>query len=166
MFVEPGGYLQWGEYDLLNRRIDTIQPECPTAEMKGLHERLQDLLHTPYMSYVFVHLTVDIFTLTLLSWPRQLGQTFERGGLHNVSFEGKWMDRSYLGFQQDVNLLVYEELIDMFAKRQGTTKEMIRELRTRLDKAAGESRSGAVWDFERLVAVGQKQGQKQGQKAM
>lgn len=111
--------------------------------MKGLQQRMQDFLHTPNTS-----------------WPKQLGQTFERAGLQNISFGGNWIDRSYLGFQQDVFLLVYEELIDMIARRQGTTKEQIRELRMRLDKVAGESRRGAAWNIEILVAVGQKQAQK------
>lgn len=56
----------------------------------------------------------------------------------------------------DGSLLVYEELIDMLATKQSATHEEISELRTRLAKAATESRGGAGWNTKRLIAVGQK----------
>ena len=56
----------------------------------------------------------------------------------------------------DGSLLVYEELIDMLATRQKTLHEEILELRTRLAKAAAESREGAGWNTKRLIAVGKK----------
>ena len=84
---------------------------------------------------------------------------FERLGLRNISFEGKWVERSYLRSNMDVWLLAYEELIDMLAIQQRATQEEIEELRTRLAKAAKESRQGVAWNTKRLVAVGQKPAQ-------
>lgn len=81
---------------------------------------------------------------------------FERVGLQNISFEGKWTERSYLSSYMDVSLLVYEELIDMLATQQRATTEEIEELRTRLAKAATETRRGVAWNKKKLVAVGQK----------
>ena len=76
--------------------------------------------------------------------------------MQNRSFEGSWPERSYLGMHMDGSLLVYEELIDMLATKQKASHEEISELRTRLVKAAAESRRGVGWNTERLIAVGQK----------
>ena len=56
----------------------------------------------------------------------------------------------------DVALLVYEELIDMIVIQQRATPEEIKELRTRLAKAAAEVRQGAAWNIRKLVALGRK----------
>ena len=48
--TEPGGYLQWGEFDLRNRVAVTIQPDSSTVELKGLQHRMADSLHSPVAS--------------------------------------------------------------------------------------------------------------------
>ena len=34
--VEPGGYLQWSEYDLANTKVDPISPRTITRKMQYL----------------------------------------------------------------------------------------------------------------------------------
>ena len=65
-------------------------------------------------------------------------------------------ERSYLGMHMDGSLLVYEELIEPLATKQKATREQMSVLRSRLTKAAAESRRGAGWDTKRLIGVGQK----------
>lgn len=56
----------------------------------------------------------------------------------------------------DVLLLAYEEMINAIASKPGTTQAEVNELQHRLLMTAKESRQGAAWNIEKLVAVGRK----------
>ncbi|KAL9033439.1 MAG: hypothetical protein Q9214_007518, partial [Letrouitia sp. 1 TL-2023] len=58
----------------------------------------------------------------------------------------------------DVLLLAYEEMINAIASKPFTTQAEINELRHRLVTTAKESRQGAAWNIEKLVAIGKKPG--------
>ncbi|KAI4127985.1 MAG: hypothetical protein LQ338_002952 [Usnochroma carphineum] len=131
--LKPGGYLQWGEFDPGKIQEVKANPDCSVAEMRGLQKRIRDFFPGHAAS-----------------------QKIQRGSLHNVCYEARWTHESRLRTVMDVGLLVVEEMVDRIASEKKATVEEIEELRGRLAKAADESRKGAAWDLESIVAVGQK----------
>lgn len=47
---EPGGYLQWGEVNLLSRKTVQSSPTNSSEKLKQLQDEAQELMHAPYSS--------------------------------------------------------------------------------------------------------------------
>ncbi|KAL9612348.1 MAG: hypothetical protein Q9167_003035 [Letrouitia subvulpina] len=139
--LKPGGYLQWGEFNLSNRLAMRCQPDRSMVEMKGLSQRIREFLPEP-----------------LISWPGELDGMFEREKLENISFIRTRTEPYHFGFHMDVLLLAYEEMINVIASKPFTTQAEVNELRHRLVMTAKESRQGVAWNIEKLIAIGRKPG--------
>ena len=48
--LEPGGYLQWGEIDLSNRKTVKTNPNNSSESLEQLQDDIQKLVRTPFSS--------------------------------------------------------------------------------------------------------------------
>ncbi|KAI9812639.1 MAG: hypothetical protein M1827_004628 [Pycnora praestabilis] len=131
--LKVGGYIQWGEVDLSNRKTVKTHSDNSSESLKQLQDDVQELLHTPFSS-----------------WPANLGEIFRSQGMTDVLTDSKWTRQPYLFYGQANNLLIQEEITNRVA---GEKKEHLRKL---FAKAVAECRQGVAWNIERLTTIGQK----------
>ncbi|KAL9005256.1 MAG: hypothetical protein Q9188_001953, partial [Gyalolechia gomerana] len=136
---EPGGYLQWGEFDLRGFQIAKANQDTSTTHLEELRRKCQ-----------------RFNTGGTASWPDRLGDVLIEAGLQDVAFEGKWLDHAYLGYHMNCTFLVFEELVERTANSGKATSEENAELWAELAKAAAETQEGATWNFRNIIAVGRK----------
>ncbi|KAK5137530.1 hypothetical protein LTR08_008510 [Meristemomyces frigidus] len=138
--LKPGGWLQWDEWDVLNRHFTKTHPDAPQENIDKLEaEFLVMRRHTPQPS-----------------WPPRLDEHLLMSGMENVAMEKRLSPLSHLPFMHDLTMLVFQELIDL-AERKGTIDaERTKLLRQLLGGAIRESRQGAAWNLTRCMVVGQK----------
>ncbi|KAK5125604.1 hypothetical protein LTR85_011878 [Meristemomyces frigidus] len=138
--LKPGGWLQWDEWDVLNRHFTKTHPEAPQECIDKLEAEFAVMRrHTPQPS-----------------WPPRLDEHFLQADMQKVAIEKRLSPLSHLPFMHDLTMLVFQELIDQ-AEMKGTVDEdKVRYLRQLLGGATRESRQGAAWNLTRCMAVGQK----------
>ncbi|KAG6993905.1 hypothetical protein G7Y79_00049g084650 [Physcia stellaris] len=137
--LKPGGYLQWGEYDLASRTPVVANPGCSTAELERFSKQVSALFPSPTGS-----------------WTADLDKAFRKAGLQDVFVEAVWSPRSHLPFHNDLSLMGHDEAIEGYARQGRVPPETINELRIRHSKAAEEMRRGGALNYRRLAVVGRK----------
>ena len=91
-----------------------------------------------------------------VSWPPRLDEYFVEADMQEVAIEKRRSPTSHLPFMQDLNILVFQELIDTALFKGNIDVEKAAYLKQLLDGAVRESRMGAAWNCTRCMAVGQK----------
>ncbi|MCJ1225629.1 hypothetical protein MMC12_002278 [Toensbergia leucococca] len=131
--AEPGGYLQWGEIDLPNRRLVKTDSQNSSQSLEELRDGVSALLRSPYSS-----------------WPADLAEKYEMQGMMNVIADKRWMRLEYLSFVHANHLLIQDEIINRVAG------EKMAQLQEVYADAVVESRKGAAWNVMHMYTVGQK----------
>lgn len=138
--LKPGGWIQWDEWDVLNRHFTKSRDSAPQACIDKLEDEFAVMRrHSPKPS-----------------WCPRLDEYFLLSNMQQVSIEKRLSNVSHLPFMHDLSLLVFQELIDGAEAKGLVDAEKTRYLRQLLGGATKESRMGAAWNLTRCMAVGQK----------
>ncbi|CZT15948.1 related to methyltransferase [Ramularia collo-cygni] len=138
--LKPGGWIQWGEWDVLNRHFTKTSPSIPQSNIDKLEAEFATMRrHTPRPD-----------------WPPRLDEYLLLQNMQNVAMEKRLSSTSHLAFMHDLTLLVFQELIDGAELKGHIDEDKTRELRALLDGATRESRMGAAWNLTRCMVIGQK----------
>jgi len=86
----------------------------------------------------------------------KLDRYFEQQGLAAVSAHVKRASPMLAFYGHDVNMMVVEEGLSMYAKRPGADKEKVNHVRRLIEDAKREKQQGMIWDYPRYQVVGQK----------
>lgn len=133
-FVEPGGYLQWGEPDIASFRIEKTNPGNKVDALSKLLKisQPQDTRFSP-------------------KWVPNLPTLFTDGGLENVQSDVRDAP-PHLALAKHENALPVHEFIARKLRNEG----LIQELKKLIPEVAKETRQGACWAFTRWTVVGRK----------
>ncbi|SMR46870.1 unnamed protein product [Zymoseptoria tritici ST99CH_3D1] len=137
--LKPGGWLQWGEWDVLNRHFTKVSPETPQVCIDALGEELAKLRPSRQPK-----------------WTSRLDEYMLLENVEMVMMEKRLSSVGHLPAMHDLTMLVFQELIDGVESRGLLGQEKVRELRTLLGGAVRESRAGVAWNLTRCMAVGRK----------
>jgi len=138
--LKPGGWIQWDEWDVLNRHFTKTRPETPQACIDKLEEEFAVMRrHTAKPQ-----------------WPARVDDYMIESNMQQVAMEKRLSSVSHLPFMHDLTLLVFQELIDGAELKGQIDAEKSKYLRQLLGGATRESRMGAAWNLTRCMAVGQK----------
>ncbi|KAK4619903.1 N-methyltransferase tcpN [Fulvia fulva] len=138
--LKPGGWIQWDEWDVMNRHFTKIRPEASQANIDKLEAEFAAMRrHTPQPQ-----------------WPPRLDEYFITSNMQQTCIEKRLSPISHLPFMHDLTLLVFQELIDGAELKGQIDADKTRYLRQLLGGATRESREGAAWNLTRCMAVGQK----------
>lgn len=138
--LKPGGWLQWDEWDVLNRHFTKAHSDVPQTNIDTLEQEFAVMRrHTPQPS-----------------WPPRLDEYFLEAEMQAVAMEKRMSPKSHLPFMHDLTLLVFQELIDGAEMKGHVDADKVAYLRQLLGGATRESRMGAAWNLTRCMAVGQK----------
>lgn len=138
--LKPGGWIQWGEWDVINRHFTKTSSEGSQDSIDKLEAEFAIMRrHTPQPN-----------------WTPRLDEYFLLQNVQNVAMEKRLSDASHLPFMHDLTLLVFQELIDGAELKGLIDAEKTRYLRQLLGGATRESRMGAAWNLTRCMAIGQK----------
>jgi SAM-dependent methyltransferase len=138
--LKPGGWLQWDEWDVLNRHFTQARADNPHDCIDKLEEEFAVMRrHSPRPE-----------------WPPRLDEFFLRANLQQVAMEKRLSRASHLPVMHDLTLLVFQELIDGAEMKELIDAEKTRYLRGLLRGATRESRMGVAWNLTRCMAIGQK----------
>ncbi|KAL2041837.1 hypothetical protein N7G274_005621 [Stereocaulon virgatum] len=142
--LKPGGYLQWGEYDMTTMRTIYAGPTVGASDLNAV------LLFTQQLKKQDARIGKQ-------DWIPTLPTTFAEAGMTNIITSRHVPSKSSLPYQLDVFLLTYEELsyktLDGMANNQGA------KLRELLEKASEQARQGVAWAMDRIVVIGRKTGE-------
>jgi hypothetical protein len=137
--LKPGGWLQWGEWDVMNRHFTKVTPDAPQVCIDRLGEELAKLRPTKQPD-----------------WTSRLDEFMLEENVQEVMMEKRLSSTGFLPAMHDLTLLVFQELIDGVEAKGAVDADKVRELRRLLDGAVGESRRGCAWNLTRCMAVGRK----------
>lgn len=138
--LKPGGWLQWDEWDVLNRHFTKVSAAHAQSNIDKLEEEFANMRrYTPKPE-----------------WPPRLDEYFLVQNVQQVAMEKRLSSVGHLAFMHDLTLLVFQELIDGAELKGLIDAEKVRYLRGLLGGATRESRQGAAWNLTRCMAVGQK----------
>ncbi|ROV90906.1 hypothetical protein VMCG_09957 [Cytospora schulzeri] len=132
--IKPGGYLQWGEPDVMSFRIETKDPECKTEALSRLLQvtRPQDSRLTP-------------------RWAPSLPKLFAEAGLVDLESDVREMPAPWAYFNHECNLMLHELLL-----RQTQNKEVAKAVGELMPEVLAETKKGAWWGFTRYNVIGRK----------
>lgn len=138
--LKPGGWIQWDEWDVLNRHFTKTRPDAPQECIDKLEAEFAVMRkHTSQPA-----------------WPPRLDEHMLLGNMGEVTMEKRLSTIGHLPFMHDLTLLVFQELIDGAEAKGSIDAEKTRYLRQLLGGATKESRTGAAWNLTRCMAVGMK----------
>lgn len=138
--LKPGGWIQWDEWDVLDRHFTKARPDGPQDCIDRLEAEFAVMRrHTPSPQ-----------------WPPRLDEYMLRANMQQTCMEKRLSNISHLPFMHDLTLLVFQELIDGAEMKGLIDAEKTRYLRHLLGGATRESRMGAAWNLTRCMAVAQK----------
>lgn len=138
--LKPGGWIQWDEWDVLNRHFTKTRPEGSQTCIDKLEDEFAEMRrHTARPQ-----------------WPPRLDEYFLVANMRQTLMEKRLSSVSQLPFMHDLSLLVFQELIDGAESKGLIGDDKVRYLRQLLGGATRESRNGAAWNLTRCMAVGQK----------
>lgn len=138
--LKPGGFIQWDEWDVLNRHFTKTHANAPQENIDKLEAEFAVMRrHTSQPS-----------------WPPRLDEYFLEASMQHVAIEKRLSPLSHLPFMHDLTMLVFQELIDQAEMKLSIDAEKTRYLRVLLGGATRESRQGAAWNLTRCMAVGRK----------
>ncbi|CAH0026872.1 unnamed protein product [Clonostachys rhizophaga] len=132
--IKPGGYLQWGEPDMLSWRIDTTQAGNSISALKQLMQlsQPQDQRLSP-------------------TWVPQLPKLFGEAGLVVVETDVKEAAPAMALQMHECALMIHE-----LVARKSDNARVAQQLQELMPKVAEETRAGACWAFTRWTVVGRK----------
>jgi hypothetical protein len=138
--LKPGGWLQWGEWDVLNRHFTKASPDTPQVCIDRLNVELGALRrHTSQPN-----------------WTPRLDEYMLAENVQEVCMEKRLSSVGMLPAMHDLTSLVFQELIDGAEAKGQVDNGKARELRELLGGAVRESRMGVGWNLTRCMAVGRK----------
>lgn len=138
--LKPGGWLQWGEWNVLDRNLTKVDSGAAQSCFDRLDEEFAAMRrHTPSPA-----------------WPPRLDEHFLLSNMQQVAMEKRLSAVSHLPFMHDLTLLVFQELIDGAEMKRLVDDDKIKDLRELLGGATRESRAGVAWNLTRCMAIGQK----------
>jgi len=138
--LKPGGWLQWDEWDVLNRHFVKASPSHSHSSIDKLEEEFANMRrYTPRPE-----------------WTARLDDYFLMQNVQQVALEKRLSSIGHVSFMHDLSLLVFQELIDGAELKGLIDEEKVLYLRRLLGGATRESRMGAAWNLTRCMAVGQK----------
>ena len=138
--LKPGGWLQWDEWDVLNRHFVKASPSNSQSSIDQLEEEFAEMRrYTPRPE-----------------WTARLDEYFLMQNVQQVAMEKRLSSIGHLPFMHDLSLLVFQELIDGAEMKGLIDADKVRYLRALLGGATRESRQGAAWNLTRCMAVGRK----------
>ena len=138
--LKPGGWLQWDEWDVLNRHFTKIHPDSPQENIDKLEAEFAIMRRHNAQP----------------SWPPRLDDSFLESSMTDVAMEKRLSPIGHLPYMHDLTLLVFQELIDQAEAKGNIDAEQTRHLRQLLGGATRESRAGAAWNLTRCMAIGRK----------
>lgn len=140
-FLEPGGYLQWAEYDMTTQTTIKACADLSTVALDAIPAFVQGFKKNDGR-------------VGVQDWIPRLPTTFSTHGLTRTTSSRHPTTNPFLPYQLDVFLLTYDELAaKTFDSLPGDHGARLREL---IEAASAEGRKGVGWGMDRLVVVGRK----------
>ncbi|KAI1879089.1 hypothetical protein JX265_003266 [Neoarthrinium moseri] len=134
--LKPGGYLQWCELDMESMRIETISPDVPTNSLETLWAQ-----------------AIPNDSLMVPTWVKELPRMFEDEGLVGVTADWQIGKRHTCLSIHWCNLPTLKMVAD---KLRPVNPEKASEIDELVDMAFLQSRKGAMFQYKRVVVIGQK----------
>ncbi|KAK0507180.1 hypothetical protein JMJ35_010218 [Cladonia borealis] len=134
-FAEPGGYIQWEEYDLSAQKVISSQPSSPTKNLAEMSERMQTRWPT--------------------SWVKSLLHIFEAQGLEIIAVDTKRLSEWYAKMSTEVDCILRKEFASTVLDQKGPPGSG-EELRNQIQATYEEVEQGSCISNLLQVVVGRK----------
>ncbi|KAI1392525.1 S-adenosyl-L-methionine-dependent methyltransferase [Hypoxylon trugodes] len=132
--LKPGGYLQWGESDIHDWRIDKIHPDNKT----DAHKRLMEM-------------TLGQDLRLQATWVGEMTQLFSEAGFEDVEMDFR-KPEPHLAFAMHQCQLIIHEIIP----RQTRNESVRNEVERLLPEVHKETVAGACFAITRRTVIGRK----------
>ena len=140
-YEEPGGYLQWGEYDLESRLMDHLLPN----EADGVLEAAKQL----YSGICRAVGGEDS------PWTAKLQEVFAKIGLQEIEVDDRPFEPIWSKFWHEQEMSFCAQVIGVLATKKKEMADKFHELQQIVQTAKHEGK-GYVNDVRPVVAVGRK----------